>query len=224
MLTIVSWLWGQKYDVGYVRRLAYGLQTHITQPYRTILLSDHLASAGYFDEQVVISDLALLEMPGCFARLRLFDPEWQAKHGISPGHRIVCIDLDVVVAGPLEPLFDRPEPFVILQGANSSNPGSNGSLWMLRAGYRPDVWSDFSIGAAMQLPCYQFPDDQGWFDAKIPDAAKWNCGPESGIWSFRKRGWPKDDRLPSGARLVVFPGWRDPAQFRHLSWIDATWS
>jgi hypothetical protein len=69
-------------------------------------------------------------VPGCFARSALFDPEWQARHGIEPGDRFVCLDLDLIVTGPLDGLFDRPEPFAILQGVNASNPCPyNGSVW-----------------------------------------------------------------------------------------------
>ena len=157
-------------------------------------------------------------------KANLFDREWQRAHGIAEGDRIVLVDLDVVITGPLDDLFDRDEDFVILQGANSANPCPfNGSLQMLRAGKHQDVWSDFSLKNAGQVPFYEFPDDQGWLAAKIPDAAGWKAGPESGVYAFQKPGWPKGDALPKDARLVAFPGWRDPARFASLDWIKANW-
>jgi len=140
------------------------------------------------------------------------------------GDRIVCMDLDLIITGSLDPLFDRPEPFVILQGANSVNPCPyNGSMWMVKAEYRPDVWSDFTLDAATAVPWYAFPDDQSWFAHKLPNAAGWRAGPQSGAYAFKKPGWPKGDGLPADARLVAFPGFRDPSQFTHLPWVRDHW-
>lgn len=207
-LTIVTWLWGSKYPRYYVERLANGLRQHLRQPHRFLVVSPEP------------EDEYLTKVKGCFCRLRMFDPEWQAKYGITD--RVVCVDLDVVITGPLDVLFDRSEPFTILQDVNSSNPARfNGSIWMLRAGYRPDVWTDFSLDAAEQVPFYTFPDDQGWFEAKMPDAGAW--GAADGVFAYKKRNWPGGDALPNGARLVAFPGWRDPSKFQHLDWVKEHW-
>lgn len=213
MLTIVTWLWGEKYGTNDVLKLRAGLARNLRQPYRMLVASPEP------------EDVPLTSIPGCFVRLRMFDPEWQANAmKVEAGGRIVCIDLDVVVTGPLDPLFDREEAFLILQGANASNPCPyNGSLWMLRAGYRPDVWTDFSIEDAKEVPHYEFPDDQGWMAHKLPNAAGWKAGSSSGVYAFQKPGWPKGDALPSDARLVVFPGWRSPEKFKRLAWIEEQW-
>jgi hypothetical protein len=79
------------------------------------------------------------------------------------------------------------------------------------------------MDAITKLKRYEFPDDQGWFWAKIPHAATWKVGSSSGIYAFRKPGWPIGDRLPDGAKIVAFPGHRDPAQFTHLPWLKEHW-
>ena len=211
MLTIATFRWGSKYPGNYVERLKAAVKRNLKQEYRFAVFSP---------EQ---DDEYLTKIPGCFCRLRAFSPEWQAKHNLTD--RIVIIDLDVVITGPLDDLFDRSENFVILRGANASNPCPvNGSIWMLRAGYRPDVWNDFSLEAASKIKFFSYPDDQAWMDDRMPDAPGWECGPQSGIYSFAKRGWPSSNKLPDGARIVVFPGWRDPSKFAHLDWIQKNWS
>ncbi len=211
-LIICTWFWGTKYAGIYVDRLRAGVHRHLRQPHEFMVFAPEP------------DDGPLLERPGCFARLRMFSPEWQRRQGIDPGDRIVCMDLDSVLTGPLDPLFDRPEPFVILQGANASNPCPyNGSLMMLRAGYAPHVWDTFSLEAAARTPFYAFPDDQGWLAAVLPRQAGWRAGADSGVYAFMKPGWPAGNRLPPGARLVVFPGWRDPLRFEHLPWIKEHW-
>ena len=209
-LFVTTWLWGDKYPERYVERLRSGVKRG---------LDADLAVCRPWPE-----DEWLTRSPGCFVRLRAFDPLWQASIGAQPGDRIVCLDLDLIVTGPLGDLFDRPEGFVILKGANVSNPCTlNASVWMLRAGYRPDVWSDFTPQAAEAIGYYAFPDDQRWFEHKMPDAGGWECGSASGIWGFGKKTWPRDNRLPGGAKIGAFPGHRDPSMFTHLDWVRRHW-
>ena len=212
MLWVTTWRWMSKYPGHYVERLKAGIERNLKQECKFGVF------APYAEDEY------LTKIPGCFCRLRMFDREWQKAHGIAEADRIVLVDLDVVITGPLDDLFDRDEDFVILQGANAANPCPfNGSLQMLRAGKHEEVWSDFSLKKAGQVPFYEFPDDQGWLAAKIPDAAGWKAGPESGVYAFQKPGWPKGDALPKDARLVAFPGWRDPARFASLDWVKTHW-
>lgn len=209
-LAITTWRWGAKYDGYYVKRLKAGVARHLKQEHKFCVFAPEA------------EDEYLTKIPGCFARLRMFDPGWQEKRGLTG--RIVCMDLDAVVTGPLDPLFDRPEKFVIMHGGNASNPCPfQGSLQMLRAGARPDVWKDFSLKRAGEVKYYEFPDDQAWLADKIPDAAGWKVGPESGVYCFQKPGWPKGDSLPEDARYVAFPGWRDPKLFPNLDWVRQHW-
>lgn len=209
-LHVLTWVWGTKYPGHYVERLERAVSRNLRQKHVF-----HVC-------QPLVSDEHLTKIKGCFARLRTFDPEWQEAQGIKPGDRIVCLDLDLVVTGPLDELFNRQEPFVILQGVNAVNPNPfNGSVWMLRAGHRPDVWSEFSLEAAGKMPFFAFPDDQAWFHLKMPDAGVW--GPQDGVYGFQKPGWLAGTQLPPGAKLVAFFGARDPSQFRHLAWVRENW-
>lgn len=224
-LTVVTYLWGEKYSLDDVRKLEAGLRRGMKEAYRFAVVTDNVNRAPDLPMWAIPEeDLHLTRMQGCFARLRLFDPAWQQAHGIAVGERVVSVDLDVVITGDLYPLFYRPEQFMILTGANSSNPCPyNGSVSMVRAGYRPDVWADFSIEAADKVKHASFPDDQSWFAHKLPGVAGWQAGSASGIYAFMKPGWPKGEALPPAARLVAFPGWRSPEKFKHLEWVKQNW-
>ena len=226
-LHICTWIWGDKYDDSYVQKLSDGVHRNLTEGHRFICFTDRerKLNAGIEQWPIKVEDYHLTQVKGCFVRLRLFDPEFQATLGVKPGDRIVNLDIDMVVTGELDGIFNRPEPFVIFGGANAVNPCPyNGSVFMLRAGYRPDVWSDFSLDAASKIRKHEFPDDQGWFWEKLPDAAVWKAGAESGVYGFEKPGWPpKTTNLPVGAKLVAFFGWRDPSKFEHLGWVKDNW-
>jgi hypothetical protein len=216
----VYW-WGEKYSVDYVERLRNGIRRNLKQPYHFIVITDRERSIpGVRCLLIPEVDLYLTRMKGCFARLRLFDQNFLQAHGIDG--KVVSVDLDLIVVGELDPLFDREDDFSILQGINASNPCPyNGSIWMLKAGTRPDVWKDFSLAAYhhYKVPYYAFPDDQGWLYYKFPKAGYY--GPENGVYAYRKPKWL--DPLPKDARIVAFPGYRDPSMFVHLSWVKEHW-
>ncbi len=113
---------------------------------------------------------------------------------------------------------------------------------MLTPGVHPQVWRDFSLASVSAVTHYEYPDDQAWIAHKVPAAAGWRAGPSSGLYAFMKPGWPKGrtgirqwltrtkaqdspggESLPPDARLVVFPGFRDPSQFVHLTWVQRHW-
>lgn len=224
MLTVCTWLWGSAFAPGDAAKLAAGVRRHLRQPHRFVIVTDH--PRGRFGDWPTIAipeeDRPLLAIPGCFARLRMFDPAWQLRIGAE--ERILCIDLDSVITGPLDPVVDRPEPFVILQGGNLANPCPyNGALIMLRAGTNRQVWSEFSLDAASAAPFYEFPDDQGWLHHMLPGAPGWAVGSSSGVYVFRKRGWPPGDALPVDARIVTFSGRRQPRHLEDLAWVRDHW-
>lgn len=220
LLVITTWLWGSKYGPEYLARLRSSLARNIKQPYRFIVLTDNVTEPG----QRPIPDIELTKVRGCFARLRMFDPNWQAAMDIGSGDRIVQMDVDSIITGELDPLFDRSEPFVILQGGNYQPCRFNGALWMLWAGVHPDIWSEFSLDAAGKIPYHEFPDDQGWLWAKLPDAAGWQTGETSGCYVYQKPGWNTRENLPECARFVTFAGKRRPDQITHLDWVKESWT
>lgn len=226
-MIVCTWFWGTKYDPMYVRRLAAGVKRHLKYPHRFVVFADRFIE-GVETKPILAPYKVLLDTKGCFVRLQMFSRQWQEANGIEPGERIVNIDADSVITGPLDQLFDRPESFVILQGANAHNPCPfNGALTMIRAGthYLQDVWSSFSLEAASKVPFYEFPDDQGWIWHKLPDAKGWMVGGESGVYVYQKPGWPTDagPDLPQGARVVTFIGKRRPELLTHLDWVKENW-
>lgn len=137
------------------------------------------------------------------------------------GERLVSIDLDTVITGNLEPLFDRPEDFVIW--GESDFPHTTpfcGSMWYLKTGTRPQVWTEFKGQESRDLHwsvgCRG--SDQGWLsyilDYKprhehpqtFTPEATW--GRADGVYSFRKHvqkmGFQQD------SRVVFFHGKEDP--------------
>jgi len=221
MLAVCCFLWGEKYSAAYVERLAAGVRRNLKQPHRFLCMTERYRNVSFSEgiERHAIKRPELADR-SCFCRLQLFDTGWQRNREL--GDRIVSIDLDNVIVGSLDALLDRREDFVILQGVNSSNPCPyNCSMFMLRAGSNGHVWQEFSVEEASKVPFDSFPDDQAWLAEMIPSAGAW--GPQDGVYAFEKPGWPKGHDLPSNARVVAFPGHRDPSKYTRLDWVRSNW-
>lgn len=157
--------------------------------------------------------------PSCYRRLRMFHPEI----GSVFGQRFLSLDLDTVIVGDVTKLWERPEDFVAW-GDTNPQPGShyNGSMLLLKAGSRPQVWTDFdpakSPVMARSAGCWG--SDQGWISYRLgPGEAKWSKA--DGVYSYRNHIKPNHGTLPENAKLISFHGSVDPwhAEAMQLSWV-----
>ncbi len=237
MLTVCTFLWKPKpgyrsaFCTRHVDVLRRMVRRHYQKPHRFVLITDD--ATGITEPDIECFELwhdyrALLNPsgrgnPSCYRRLRLFAPE----PGRFLGDRFVCMDLDCVITGDMAPLWDRPEDFVIWKSCTSKNP-YNGSMFMLKAGARPKVWTDFD-GERSPYETRRaglYGSDQAWIAHKLgPNEATWT--PEDGVHSFRV-GIQNSHagRLPAGARVVFFHGngdpWDPPIQKRY-PWVKKAW-
>lgn len=147
--------------------------------------------------------------PSCYRRLRMFHPDI----GQVFGERFVSLDLDVVLTGDVSPLWNRPEDFVAV-GDTNPQPGSyfNGSMMLLRAGSRPQVWTRFdpdrSPYEALRAGAYG--SDQGHISHILGSGeARWSKA--DGVYSLRNDFEQQRKRnLPADARIVICHGKIDP--------------
>jgi hypothetical protein len=138
------------------------------------------------------------------------------------GERFVSLDLDMVITGDLTPLWHRSEE-IVFWGDTNPLPGShyNGSMVLMTAGARPQVWTDFDPKRSphLSLASKCFGSDQGWISYRLGKGeAKWTKA--DGVYSFRNE-LKRTRELPSNARIVVFHGSTDPwsREAEHWPWI-----
>lgn len=220
MLTVVTWKWPS--PRGY--RSTFGPETvnvlrrmvarHYTAPHRFVCVTNE--PQGLDAEVEVVSDRADFaglpsphggRNPSCYRRLRLFAPDAAATFG----ERFVSLDLDCVLTGDVRPLWDRAEDFVAWGDTNPMKGSHyNGSMILLRAGTRAQVWTAFdpqrSPARSLRAGC--FGSDQGWISYCLgPGEAKWST--KDGVYSFRVHLTGKR-QLPANAKVVMFHGHVDP--------------
>lgn len=230
MLTVVCWKWtprpGYRSTFGpeTVNTLAKMVKRHYPDPHRFLCVTDDPVGIDKaIDTVPVWNDFADLPSPhggnnpSCYRRLRAFHPDI----GKVFGERFVSLDLDCVITGDLRPVWNRREEFVIY---GDTNPRTyyNGSMFLLTAGARPHVWTQFDPVNSPRLALRSglFGSDQGWVSYILgPKEAKWSK--RDGVYSFRNE-LARRPALPVDAKVAVFHGKEDPwvptVQMKH-PWI-----
>lgn len=219
-LSIVTWKWASPpgyrsvfgpEQVNILRRM---VARHYQQPHRFLCVTD---DPDGIDPEVEIipawNDFADVpspsggKNPSCYRRLRAFHPDI----GLVFGPRFVSLDLDLVITGDMCPIWDRPEDFVIW---GDTNPRTfyNGSMFLMTAGARSQIWTDFdpATSPALARAAGHHGSDQGWFSYRLgPGEAKWTQA--DGVYSFRNDLAPQGaSRLFPNAKMVIFHGSVDP--------------
>lgn len=234
MLDVVTFKWNgnRRYTADHVNALARMVRRHYQFPYRFTAITDDARGVGrgvrclqlWDDHASVAAPYAAARKPSCYRRLKLFAPE--ARELI--GERIVCLDLDVVLTGDMGPLWNRPEDVVFYKGQwgragvqQSCNP-YNGSMFLLTAGARPRVWTDFDPQRTPHRTraAGYGGSDQAWYALALgPHEAVWTRA--DGVYSYRNDIMPRDGVLPADARAVMFHGKHNPwdNDSQRLAWV-----
>lgn len=233
MLTVCTFRW--KPPAGYrssfgpdaVLRLRDMVARHYPHPHRFVCITDDQRSLKQVETLPLWDDLAGVPSPhgrgnpSCYRRLKLFDPAIETLLG----PRFVSLDLDTVIVGDLSPIFHRTEDFIIW-GETDPRSFYNGSMLMMTAGARPQVWTDFNPRKSPMLTkrAGKFGSDQGWISYCLgPGEARW--GRQDGVYSYRVHISPQGNVLPADARIVMFHGRVDPWSFRgqQIDWVRTHW-
>lgn len=208
MLTVLTWFWHNpnsrtKFEAEHVNIWADMVRRNLSMPHRIACVTDTpegidpsveiIAPPGEFHD---IEPTWGPRKPNCFRRLSMFRRD-AAK---IFGDRFVCMDLDCVVGGRLDPLFDRNEDLVLFKGTSEERP-YNGSMMMIRAGCRPQLYEDFNQDEANISGTRFVGSDQAWLAYKLGwREAVW--GENDGVYWFQNRRWHNKMK----PRLLFFPG------------------
>lgn len=232
MITFVTFKWRappgyrSTFKGEHVDTLRRMVARHYPHPHRFVCVTDDASGITEPDVEcfelwgdfATVANPSGRKNPSCYRRLRLF-----AKNpGAFLGERFVVLDLDCVITGDITPLVHRPEDFVIWKSATSGNP-YNGSMWMLTAGARPQVWRDFDPATSPTLTqrARLYGSDQAWIAYSLgAEEATWSMA--DGVHSFRNEIEGRSGRLPAGSRIVFFHGKNDPwdeAVIGRYAWV-----
>lgn len=209
MLTVLTWYWKQpggrtEYTAQHVNIWAAMVRRNLQMPHRVACVTDHREgidpSIDIIEPPRQFEDWRIPswpeKRPQCLRRLTMFGPD----AGRIFGDRFICMDLDCVITGALDPLFDVPEDFRMFRGTNHTRP-YNGSMMLISAGARPQVYERLTIDGAIEAGHQFVGSDQAWISRVLgPGEPTW--GHEHGVFTYRtstRRRWKE-------CRIMFFPG------------------
>lgn len=218
MISVVTFKWStpgyrSKFTAEHVNIMRAMVRRQYKKPHRFICITD--------DPKGIDPDIEVFPMwddfkdipnptwgakgPSCYRRLKVFHSDFER----IAGKRFVCIDLDAVIVGDLEPLWDRPEDFVIYREPCGEWP-YNGSMFLMTAGCRRQVWDDFDpLKSPRETNAAGYRgSDQAWISYRLGSGeAVWDR-PE--VIGYRGRDGQATIDQVSKASIVMFFGPRDP--------------
>jgi len=130
----------------------------------------------------------------------------------------------VLLCDDVAPVWQRKEDFVIWGEDNRRTP-YNGSMWMMNAGAREQVWAKFVAKPAYIIDRARaaglFGSDQAVISYVLGrEEPRWTA--RDGVFSYRSHVKTNGGKKPANARIVFFEGnydpW-DPALQQKSPWI-----
>lgn len=226
MINVVCFLWGTEYTAAHVNALRRMVARNYSSAHRFVCVTND--TDGLDDEVEVVPDREDFadvpsphggKNPTCYRRLRLFEEDAADTFG----DRIVALDLDAVVVADLRPLWALDTSFI--GWADPMNKGQyNGSMFLLRAGAHPSIWSSFDPATSPAETMRQGfrGSDQGWISRKLwASWPKWTTA--NGVLSYKANVAKLPGKcLPPGARIVFFHGQPKPwsPEVRNVPWVQ----
>lgn len=212
MISVISWLWNQPegrvtYKPEHVWIWASMVERNLAMPHKLLCVTTETDLPSNVERIDPPGDFEDVEpawgprKPNCYRRLVMFRKD-AAK---TFGRRFVSMDLDCIIGGPLDPLFARPEDFVICKGTHPSRP-FNGSMMLIRAGCRPQVYEQFDQTGADASGAAFHGSDQAWLAHVLGRGeATWNQS--DGVWHLHSYLQRVRKANPT---ILFFPGKRKP--------------
>jgi hypothetical protein len=156
MLHVVLWKWEpgpgveRHYNASHVNHLAHAIRANSSlRDLRIICVTDkpegiNCETFPLWKDCDKLKNASGAHLPSCYRRLKLYDARTQQAMGMRRGDRIVSLDVDSLVTGPLDEIFKIKGRYVgwMLPALNHSEV-YNGSFQMFDAGDLRHIWEDF---------------------------------------------------------------------------------
>jgi hypothetical protein len=229
MLAVVCFQWNtgyREYRPEYVNALARGVKRNLPVPHRFVCITEETkgfsAEVEVFPTPREALDAAKIQspegprFPSSYRRLWAFSEEAKAL-----GDRILMLDIDCIITSNLEPLLEPQDDFIGWRPSSlwGKEQRVAGGTWLLKAGSRTDVWTNFSRqGVARARAAGYRGSDQAWISYCMgPNVSLWpqHCGIYQ-AQQMKKQGFRV---LPKDARIVHFNGGAKAWTLRHIPWI-----
>lgn len=232
--------WGNAYGADYVNRLYSMVARNITGEFRFVCYTEQRTGIR---SEVECFDCPQVDIPAPqrnlgWRKISLWNRELAGLTG-----EVLFIDLDVVITSNIDHFFSFPGDFCVIR--NWTQPEKmigNTSVYRFRVGSHPYLLDDLLQNPTAILQ--QYPNSQTYISSTVSDMTFW---PDQWCRSFKVhcvpkgiRRWFVEPALPTGTKIVAFPGvpnppdaaigcWPSPwykkwyKTFRPTTWVHEHW-
>jgi len=236
--TVLCMKWGAKYGPDYVNRLYGMVARHLHRPFRFVCLTDDAAG--------IRPEVACAPIPALPPIAQPKERGWTKIAAFSPtldgmlGETALYLDLDVVVMGALDPLFEHPGAFPMIRDwYHPRRLVGNSSVFRFRPAERHALFAAFC--AEPDAIVRRVRNEQEWVSEYLEARGELSFWPSAWCQSFRVSclaPWPirawRTPRRPPDCRVLVFHGEPKPPEalagrpallqtFRPAPWIADLW-
>lgn len=201
-LNVCCLKWGNKYSADYVNRLAAMVRRNLSLPHRFVCFTDDPSGIHPSVECLPLLDN---ELEGWWHKISFFRSDLHDLKGT-----LLFLDLDIVIVGSLNPFFEYPGKFCIIEDwLSAGKPLYNSSIFRLEIGSMTHVYNQFKKQDRASIQ-QKYPGDQEWISQHVSGVTLW---PAAWCVSFK---WqcalphPEHPAIPDGSRIIVFHGKPDP--------------
>ena len=154
-------------------------------------------------------------------------PGWWGKVGwLNPTERIIVLDLDLVITGNVDFLFDYDGPFCIWKDPMKPviswydcKPCYNSSVMSIAPGFGAEIRKKFEVEPFRVMN--EFWGDQEFISSMLPEGVDtWNEIAPGKVKSFKADGLNDG---PGDAAICVFHGQPKMADFPPEHWVSRAW-
>ena len=209
MENIICMKWGAKYGANYVNILAGMVQRNMTRPYRFVCFTDN---GNGLNADIEVRPLPELELPEelperGWNKLTVLGEKLADLEG-----RVLFLDLDVVILDSLEPFFELPGKFRIIDDWDFKGKIiGNSSVFRFEIGKHADVLDHFLTHGEEVRATHR--NEQAYLSHAIHAKGILEYWPESWCRSFKRHcvrrfplGYFFPPIKPANAKIVIFHG------------------
>lgn len=224
--TVICLKWGDRYGPEYVNRLFNMVSRNTSRPLRFVCLADDRTG---INDEIEVLDMPPFDLPEKmrfhpFRRMFLFDKVVADLSGT-----VLHLDLDLLITGSIDPLFDnQPEsPFIVAENWTQIGQGiGNMSVFRYKIGTLTKVWERFRPDPMAMMDKYR--NSQTFVCRTIGEV---DFYPSEWCLSFKHSlmpRWPLNffftPKLPKEAIVVVFTGKPDIEEAARGEYpVDVAW-
>lgn len=224
--TVICLKWGDRYGPEYVNRLYRMISANSKRPLRFVCITDEVTGIIEPVETLPMPDFDLPEIMRFhpFRRMFLFDETVGDLSG-----PVLHFDLDLLVTGSIDPLFDHlpDSPFVTIENWTQIGKGiGNMSVFRYRIGDLQQVWQRFRADPMAMMDLYR--NSQTFVSRTLGQV---DFFPSEWCLSFKHSlvpAWPLNfvvaPKLPAEAKVIAFTGKPDIDEAMRGEWpVTAPW-